>query len=59
MIPVVDKEKCNACRECEEICPPEAISIEDEVAVIDERFCEECGECVDACPERAITLPRS
>ena len=58
MIPVVDPGKCTGCGECESVCPPEAITIEDEIAVIAERFCEECGECVDACPEDAITIPK-
>ena len=58
MIPVVDGVKCTGCGECADVCPPEAITIKDDVAVIAERFCEECGECADACPEGAITLPR-
>ena len=56
MIPLVDRDRCTACGECVEVCPPEAIVIVDGSAVIEKRFCEECGECVDACPEEAISL---
>ena len=55
MIPVIDKEKCTGCEDCVEVCPPQAIEMEDGKAVIDERLCEECGECVPECPEKAIT----
>ena len=58
VIPVIDAGLCNACEECVEACPPQAIAMKDGLAVINERFCEECGECVDECPEDAISLPR-
>lgn len=52
---VVDKEKCTGCGQCADICPVEAIIIEDETAVINDD-CIECGICVDTCPLEAITL---
>ena len=58
MIPMIDKEKCNGCEDCVEVCPPQGISVKDGKAVINERFCEECGVCVDECPEDAISLPK-
>ncbi|MBM2817375.1 MAG: 4Fe-4S ferredoxin iron-sulfur binding domain protein [Ignavibacteria bacterium] len=58
MIPVIDKDVCDGCKDCVEACPPEVISMVDGKAVIDESLCEECGECVDECPSGAITLPR-
>jgi electron transfer flavoprotein alpha subunit len=57
-VPIIDPEKCNACGDCVDACPPQAISLVDEVARINERFCEECSECVDECPEKAISLPK-
>ena len=45
----VDPDLCNACEECVDVCPPECISIVDEVAKIAERFCEECGESNHDC----------
>ena len=58
VIPIIDKEKCTGCGDCVEVCPPQGITVIDDVAVIDPRFCEECGVCVDECEEGAISLPR-
>ena len=57
MIPVIDKEKCDGCEECLEVCPPEAITIIDGKAIINDNLCEECGECVPECPLKAISIP--
>ena len=60
MPPVIDKEKCNGCGKCVEICPMDVFfgSKEGKVPVL--TFPEECwheGACVDDCPvEGAIRL---
>jgi ferredoxin len=51
----VDKGKCTACGNCVEVCPCEAITLED-IAKIDEKECTECGVCVDECPSDAIRI---
>ena len=56
MIPVVDKDLCTGCGNCEEICPPRAIYLDDDKAVIEEEYCEECGFCAAACPVDAIKI---
>ncbi|MDQ7822451.1 MAG: 4Fe-4S binding protein [Candidatus Eremiobacteraeota bacterium] len=56
MAAIVDKGKCTACGACGEVCPVEAIKIND-VAVINEEECLECGACVSECPSEAISLP--
>ncbi|MBC7326354.1 MAG: 4Fe-4S binding protein [Moorella sp. (in: Bacteria)] len=51
----VNEEKCTGCGSCVEVCPVEAITVE-EVAVINADECLECGACVDECPNNAISL---
>lgn len=56
MAATVDSEKCTACGECVEVCPLDAIEVQDEVAVVNEDECSDCGSCVDVCPSEAITV---
>jgi len=56
----IDKEKCNGCGECVDICPAEVLEMKDgksEAVNIDE--CLGCESCVETCPESAITLTES
>ena len=50
----VDTEKCTGCGICVDICPVEAISLDNGVAVVDEGTCTACGLCVNECPNGAI-----
>jgi len=51
----VDIDACTACGTCEEMCPFEAITVE-ETAMINEEKCLGCGVCAVACLVEAITL---
>ena len=51
----IDTEKCTGCGVCVDVCPTEAITI-NEVASVDEEKCVDCGTCVDECPNEAISL---
>lgn len=52
----IDSEKCTGCGVCVDVCPLEAISLNNRIAVIDEDTCTECGLCVNECPNDAISL---
>jgi NAD-dependent dihydropyrimidine dehydrogenase PreA subunit len=52
----VDKDKCEACGECVDVCPSGVFEISDGVSQpvnIDE--CVECCSCVEVCPNEAIS----
>ena len=51
----IDLEKCTGCGTCTEVCPVEAITVNDK-AKVDEETCVDCGTCVEECPEEAISL---
>ena len=51
----VNKEKCDACGSCAEVCPVDAIKIESK-AIVNEDECIDCGTCVDECPNEALEL---
>jgi ferredoxin len=53
---LVNRELCNACEECTEVCPTEAIVMVDGKAKVDVDECTDCYACVDACPEDAISM---
>jgi len=55
MAVTVDVEKCTGCGSCEEVCPVEAIHVEDGKTRVDDQACVDCGTCMDACPENAIS----
>ncbi len=56
MAATVDAEKCTGCGSCVEVCPVEAIKVENDVAVVSEDTCTECGLCENECPTEAISV---
>jgi len=54
--PVFYEDRCKGCGECEIVCPPEAITIENDKAVVDRSKCIGCASCVAACPNMAIFI---
>ena len=51
----VDEDNCTACELCEEVCPMDAITIEDTASVDIDR-CIGCGLCVTRCEFESISL---
>ena len=51
----INKETCTGCGACVDICPVDAIKVENDKAEISDA-CVECGVCVNQCPVEAITL---
>lgn len=58
-VPKVDTQLCNGCGKCSEVCPDQAVLVNEATAQIDRRRCLNCGLCVDACPTAAITAAKS
>ena len=56
MAAIVDEGKCTGCGSCVDVCPVEAVVVENDKAKIDAETCVDCGTCVDECPEEAITM---
>lgn len=63
---ILDHNKCTGCRDCEVICPREAISstapvvengaLKEPIRMdIDPDLCNYCGQCVIVCPTRAFS----
>lgn len=51
----ISAEECVGCEACVPVCPVEAISMQDGVAVIDQDACTQCEICVPTCPVEAIS----
>jgi len=52
----VDMEKCTGCGTCKDVCPVEAIELQEDKAKVNEEECVDCGTCVEECPEGALSL---
>lgn len=51
-----DVDECTQCGACLEICPVDALEMNDGPPVVDEEWCIGCGVCATVCPADAITM---
>ncbi|MFX0000208.1 MAG: 4Fe-4S binding protein [Candidatus Hodarchaeota archaeon] len=49
-------DNCVGCGSCIEICPADALKLEDNIAVVANEWCIGCGVCVSKCPNDAIRI---
>ncbi len=53
----IDLVRCTGCAVCVEVCPYQAISLnEDNKAVVNESLCKGCGTCAASCRSGAVAL---
>jgi MinD superfamily P-loop ATPase len=58
--PLIDKEKCNLCGVCADVCKFNAIAILGPEPLVFPSLCHSCGACIELCPEKAIAeIPRA
>jgi MinD superfamily P-loop ATPase len=58
---LLDEARCpEGCQACVDICPTDALAVQDGRLKVDERFCLYCGACQQVCPvEGAIVVERA
>ncbi|MDO5650252.1 MAG: glycyl-radical enzyme activating protein [Gallicola sp.] len=50
------KDRCTLCGSCVEVCPENALFIEDGLLVLDDEKCTKCGDCENVCNYSAIKV---
>lgn len=55
-VAVVDEQKCNGDKRCENLCPSGAVKVVEKKAKVDPDRCVACGKCEDVCREDAVVL---
>jgi uncharacterized protein len=54
--PEINEDRCEACGECVEICPADAVVLAEGVASFDHELCIGCAECIAVCDPGALRL---
>ena len=53
-VPEIDKDKCNFCGKCAEVCAYNAIVVLKDKVLVFRELCHGCGSCSYFCPQKAI-----
>jgi MinD superfamily P-loop ATPase len=53
-VPIVDEDRCTACRACSDICRFNALAVLDRGVMVFPELCHGCAGCWLVCPEEAI-----
>jgi len=54
-IPIINEDKCIACKKCVNICQFNALALVKEKVMLFEKLCHGCGACTLICPTNAIS----
>ncbi|MEO0233746.1 MAG: 4Fe-4S binding protein [candidate division WOR-3 bacterium] len=54
VVPSLDKEKCNFCKLCVDICPTKSFKIKEENLIFEITKCINCCLCIEECPQNAF-----
>ncbi len=55
-VATINKSLCTGCGMCVDVCPYDALSLEDFKAQVNEVLCEGCGTCVATCLRAAVEI---
>ena len=58
LVPVVDHDRCDACRVCVDFCRFNALALINDRVEVFEQVCTACGGCTVLCPQGAISEKR-
>ena len=53
---LVDDNRCFGCAACIAMCPVDALTLIDRLAIVDEKKCTHCDYCIPACPVFALSI---
>ncbi len=52
----IDKDKCEGCGVCTEVCPVSALEVVDGKITVKEDECIDCGACTGECPFDVLSV---
>ncbi len=53
---LVNNDRCFGCAACIALCPVNALSLINIMAIVDEPTCTHCNLCIPACPVHALSI---